>query len=116
MSAVTSFASLLMMPVPAWIVVFSVVGLYVIQYLSVVRRLESHGRSLGHMDRWANSVESRLERLSLAFGDETPPPVYRDRHPAAPANDLRRRPVDIRTMSDRQVRALLSRLVDERAA
>jgi hypothetical protein len=116
MSAVTSLASLLVMPVPAWIVVLAVAGLYAIQHVMVVRRLNSHARSLGHMDRWADSVEARLEDVSLALGHEEPPPVYRDRRVPAAANDRARRPLDIRSMSDRQVRALLGRLVGEHAA
>ena len=32
--------------------------------MTVVRRLDSHARSLGHMDRWADAVEARLEDLS----------------------------------------------------
>lgn len=119
MSAVTSLASLLAMPVPAWIAVFAIAGLYAVQHVTVVRRLNSHARSLGHMDRWANSVEARLEDLAIETGLETapPPPPVRNRKLPAAANDRQRQPpVDIRTMSDRQVRALLSRLVGEKAA
>jgi hypothetical protein len=120
MSAVTSLASLLAMPVPAWIALLAIAGLYAVQHMTVVRRLNSHARSLGHMDRWADSVEARLEDLALATGLETapppPPPVAKQRRLPPPANDRHRPPVDIRNMSDRQVRALLSRLVGERAA
>jgi hypothetical protein len=64
-------------------------------------------------------VEARLEDLALETGLETappPPPPVRQRRLPPPANDRQRQPVDIRDMSDRQVRALLSRLVGERAA
>jgi hypothetical protein len=120
MSSVMSLASLLAMPVPAWIIFLAIAGLYAIQHLSVVRRLNSHARSLGHMDRWADSVEARLEELAVETGLETappPPPPVKHRRLPVPANDRpKQQPVDIRNMSDRQVRALLSRLVGERAA
>jgi hypothetical protein len=117
MSAVTSLASLLAIPVPAWIVFLAIAGLYAVLHVTVVRRLNSHARSLGHMDRWADTVESRLEDLALETGIETaPPPPVKQRRLPPPANDRHRQPVDIRNMSDRQVRALLSRLVGERAA
>lgn len=122
MSAVTSLSSLLAMPVPAWIVLMAIAGFYAVQHLTVVRRLQSHARSIGHMDRWANTVEARLEDLAIETGFETgfevapPPPPFKQRRLPAPANDRPRHPVDIRNMSDRQVRALLTRLVGERAA
>jgi hypothetical protein len=118
MSAVTSLVSLLAMPVPAWIALIAIAGLYAVNHVTLVRRLNSHARSLGHMDRWADSVEARLEELAIETGLETapPPPPVKHRKLPAPANDRPRQPVDIRTMSDRQVRALLSRLVGERAA
>ena len=118
MSAVTSLSSLLAMPVPAWIVLMAIAGFYAVQHLTVVRRLQSHARSIGHMDRWANTVEARLEDLAIETGFETapPPPPFKQRRLPAPANDRPRHPVDIRSMSDRQVRALLTRLVGERAA
>lgn len=70
------------------------------------------------MDHWADTVEARLEDLALETGIDTapPPPPVRQRRLPPPANDRHRQPVDIRDMSDRQVRALLSRLVGERAA
>ena len=118
MSAVTSLASLLAMPVPAWIALIGIAGLYAVQHVTVVRRLNSHSRSIGHMDRWANIVEARLEDLAIETGLDTapPPPPPRPSRLPAPANDRQRQPVDIRNMSDRQVRALLTRLVGERAA
>jgi hypothetical protein len=118
MSAVTSLASLLAIPVPAWIVLLAIAGLYAVLHVTVVRRLNSHARSLGYMDRWADTVEARLEDLALETGIDTapPPPPVRQRRLPPPANDRHRQPVDIRDMSDRQVRALLSRLVGERAA
>jgi hypothetical protein len=117
MSAVTSLASLLAIPVPAWIVLLAVAGLYAVLHVTVVRRLNSHARSLGYMDRWADTVEARLEDLAHETGIETaPPPPVKQRRLPPPANDRHRHPADIRDMSDRQVRALLSRLVGERAA
>ena len=118
MSAVTSLASLLAMPVPAWIALIAMAGLYAVQQMTVVRRLNSHSRSIGHMDRWANTVEARLEDLAIETGLDTAPPPQpvKQRKLPAPANDRPRQPVDIRNMSDRQVRALLTRLVGERAA
>jgi hypothetical protein len=119
MSAVTSLASLLAIPVPAWIVLLAIAGLYAVLHVTVVRRLNSHSRSIGHIDRWANTVEARLEDLAIETGLETappPPPPVKHRKLPAPANDRPRQPVDIRNMSDRQVRALLTRLVGERAA
>ena len=119
MSAVTSLASLLAMPVPAWIALIAMAGLYGVLHATVVRRLNSHSRSIGHMDRWANTVEARLEDLAIETGLETAPPPrppVKHRKLPAPANDRPRQPVDIRNMSDRQVRALLTRLVGERAA
>ncbi len=124
MSAVTSLASLLAMPVPAWIALIAMAGLYAVQHVTVVRRLNSHSRSIGHMDRWANTVEARLEDLAIETGLDTappppPPPAAKPaKHRRLPvaANDRPKHPVDIRNMSDRQVRALLTRLVGERAA
>jgi hypothetical protein len=117
MSEVMSLASLLAMPVPAWIVFAAIAGLYAVQHLTVVRRLNSHSRSLGHMDRWADTVECRLEDLALDTGlDTAPPPHPRNRRLPVPANDRHKHTVDIRNMSNRQVRALLSRLVGEHAA
>lgn len=118
MSAVTSLASLLAFPVPAWILLTAIAGLYAVLHVTVVRRINSHARSLGHMDRWADTVETRLEELALETGLEAapPPPPVRQRRLPPPANDRFRQPVNIRDMSDRQVRALLSRLVGERAA
>jgi hypothetical protein len=116
MSAVTSLASLLAMPVPAWIVVFAVAGLYIVQHVTLARRLDSHARSFGHMDRWADSVESRLDDLALEFGQDPSDMPCRRRSLPPAANDRHRRPADIRNLSDRQVRALLTRLVGDRAA
>ena len=119
MSPVMSLASLLAMPVPAWIVIAAIAGLYAVQHLTVVRRLNIHARSLGHMDRWADSVECRLEDIALETGLDfapPPPPPVKHRRLPVPANDRHKQTVDIRNMSDRQVRALLSRLVGERAA
>ena len=122
MSAIAALASLLAMPVPAWIAFAAIAGLYAVQHVTVVRRLDSHARSLGHMDRWANLVEARLEDLALETGLAPPPPPpppspsKAQRRLPPPAHERRPRPASIGNMSDRQVRDLLSRLVGERAA
>jgi hypothetical protein len=120
MSAITSLASLLAMPVPAWLALAALAVFFAVQQVSVVRRLDSHARSLGHMDRWADSVEARLEDLALETGLESPPPPpplpKASRRATAAVNGRPRHPAGIRGMSDRQVRALLTRLVGERTA
>ena len=81
MSALTPLADLLGMPVPAWIVVLGLAGLYAIQHVTVARRVERHVRMLSHLDRWANSVESRLDELGQglplprAVGEGNRPPA-----------------------------------------
>lgn len=109
MSAFTSLANLMLVPVPAWIALVAIAGLYAVQQVTLARRLDSHARSLGHMDRWANSVEARLEQLGQGM----------DAGATAPVHDRRQRqerPVDLRSLSDQQLRALLVRLVGARAS
>jgi hypothetical protein len=120
MSAVTSLTQILATPIPAWLTLLAIgviaVAFYAVQQISIVKRLDSHARSLGHMDRWADVVESRLEELAQGLnpwsaasrGERRPIPVS--------ANDRPERPVDFRDLSDDQVRSLLIRLVGTRAA
>jgi hypothetical protein len=109
MSALTPLADLLGMPVPAWIVVLGLAGLYAIQHVTVARRVERHVRMLSHLDRWANSVESRLDEL----GQGLPlPRAVGEGYQAA----RRQRRGDVRSLSNEQFRALIARLVGARAA
>ena len=107
MSVIIAVVSLFAMPVPAWIVLFAIVGLYVVQYATVTRRVESHARTLGHLDRWANSVEARLDVVGEALGHA---PAQR---PAKSANRPRK---EQRSMTSEQVSALIERIVGSRAA
>ena len=109
MSALTPLADLLGMPVPAWIVVLGLAGLYAIQHVTGARRVERHVRMLSHLDRWANSVESRLDEL----GQGLPlPRAVGEGYQAA----RRQRSGDVRSLSNEQFRALIARLVGARAA
>jgi hypothetical protein len=112
MSLITSLAELMTMPVPAWVALLAIAGLYTVQQVTVARRIDSHARILGHMDRWANSVEARLEALGQGM-EQAPPPA---RRPARPQPKGRERPTSSRSLSPDQVRDLISRLVDTRAA
>lgn len=112
MSAVTSLVHVMTMPVPAWIVFVAIIGLYVVQHVTITRRVESHARSLGHLDRWANSVETRLDVVGQALG-HAPAPRRPAARPAAAANRPRKDP---RGMTGEQVTALIERIVGTRAA
>jgi hypothetical protein len=102
MSVIIAAVSLFAMPVPAWIVLVAIVGLYVVQYVTITRRVESHARCLGHLDRWANSVEARLDVVGQALGHAPGERL------AKPANRPRK---DKRSMTSDQVTALLERIV-----
>jgi hypothetical protein len=97
------------MPVPAWIVFVAIVGLYAVQHVTVARRVDSHARILAHMDRWANSVEVRLDVVGQALGH-----APAQRHEPSPKQ--RQNPKEFRNLSNDQVRALISRIVGTRAA
>lgn len=129
MSAIAFLGSLLAMPIPAWLMAFIIGGLYLVHHVTVGRRLESYARSLSHMDRWADSVEMRLE--DMGYEDRRTPVAARpapprlDRRMLTPANDRRippqvndrrRKPADYRELSDSEVTALISRLIRDRAA
>jgi hypothetical protein len=109
MFVVTSLADLLAMPVPAWIFFVALGGLYAIQHITLTRRVHSHARILSHQDRWANSVEMRLDEVGQAMGHA---PLAR-RIPSEPAQRTNK---DFRSLSNEQVRALIGRLVGARAA
>ena len=112
MSLITSLAEFMTMPVPAWVALLAIAGLYTVQQVTVARRINSHARILGHMDRWANSVEARLEALGQGM-EQAPSPA---RRPARPQPKGHERPINSRSLSPDQVRDLISRLVDTRAA
>jgi hypothetical protein len=129
MSVITSLASLLAMPIPLWLMAFIIGGLYLAHRFTLERRLESYARSLSHMDRWADSVEMRLEEMGFesrrAPIATRPAPPRLDRRLLTPANDRRvppqanerrRKSDDLRELSDSEVTALISRLVRDRAA
>ena len=131
MSAISFLASLLVMPMPAWFMVFIIGGLYLAHHITVGRRLDSYARSLGHLDRWADSVEARLEdmgyedRRAPIAARPAPQPPRLDRQILTPANDRRmvpqfsdrrRKSNDMRELSDSEVTALISRLIRDRAA
>lgn len=109
MSALTPLADLLAMPVPAWIVVLAIAGFYAIQHVTVARRIERHARMLSHLDRWANSVESRLDEVGQGL------PLPRAGGEAVHASRRQRRK-DFRSLSNAQFQALIARLVGARAA
>ncbi len=108
-SAFTSLANLLAMPVPAWIVFIAIIGLYAVQHATVTRRVESHARILTHLDRWANSVEVRLDEVGQALGHA---PLARRVQPPAARHAQR----DFGSLTNEQVKALIGRLVGTRAA
>ena len=112
MSLIASLTELMTMPVPGWVALLAIAGLYIVQQVTVARRIDSHARILGHLDRWANSVEARLEALGQGM-EQAPPPARRQ---ARPQPARRERPSDPRSLSPDQVRDLISRLVGERAA
>jgi hypothetical protein len=129
MSAITILVSLLVMPIPAWLMVFIIGGLYLAHQSFVGRRLDGYARSLNHMDRWADSVEARLEEMGYedrrAPVAARPAPPRFERRMMSPANDRRippqvsdrrRKPADYRELSDSEVTALISRLIRDRAA
>lgn len=112
MSLIASLTELMTMPVPAWVALLAIAGLYIVQQVTVARRIDSHARILGHLDRWANSVEARLEALGQGM-EQAPPPA---RRPARPKPSAAARPFDSRSLSPDQLRDVISRLVDTRAA
>ena len=109
MSAVTSLVDMMAMPVPVWIVFAAIIGFYAVQHVTVTRRVQSHARILSHLDRWANSVEVRLDVVGQELG-----------HAPAPRRDasatVRRKPKNGHGLSNDQVQELISRLVGARAA
>jgi hypothetical protein len=112
MSPLTALSDVLTMPVPAWIALVAIGGLYAVQHLTVARRIDSHARILGHLDRWANSVELRLEELGQGM-DSLPAAPRRAGRPPVSARKHR---ADFGNLSNEQVRALISRLIGTRAA
>ena len=109
MSALTPLVELLGMPVPAWITVLAIAGLYAIQHVTMTRRIDRHSRILSHLDRWANSVESRLDDL----GQGLPQPRAGGEANLASRRQRRR---DFSSLSNAQFQALLARLIGARAA
>jgi hypothetical protein len=120
MSFFTSLASVLATPTPAWLMAFIIGGLYLAHHLMLGRRLQSYARSFNHMDRWADSVEMRLE--DMGYDDHRTPVAVRpapprlDRRMMTPANDRRRNHTHYRELSDSEVTALISRIIRDRAA
>ena len=95
MSSVSHLYHLLDWQVPAWLALLTFAGLAIsfMQTVRLARRVDRHARSIGHMDDWADVVETRLEefdgRIANAAAD-----------PAATG----------RPLTDEQVRAVVSLL------
>ena len=116
MSDLDVFIKLVTAPVPAWCAGLAILALLLVQQITVVRRMRSHGRSFGHTDRWALTVEGRLDELEQRMRFTTPATPSARHADTAPANDGYERNVSFRDLSDRQVSALIDRLVRARAA
>lgn len=120
MFSVTSLANLLATPVQAWVIILAVATVaavsYVVLRVTVVRRLDSHSRSLGHMDRWADDVESRMDDLARGLNPWSA--LARDQRRLNPecASGLTARAMDSGNLSNEQVKTLISRLLGTRAA
>jgi len=110
MSAITFLASLLAMPVPVWFVLLAMLGLFAALHLTLGRRLDSHARSLGHMDRWADSVEARLDEIAPERPQGLFAPPGRSAHFLTAANDASVAEQDMRRLSDRDIKDVLSRI------
>lgn len=109
MSAVLSLVHVMTMPVPAWIVFVAIIGIYAVLHVTITRRVESHARVLSHMDRWANSVEVRLDVVGQALGHAPAPRRTAERPTRQPRKDER-------GLTNEQVTALIQRIVGTRAA
>ncbi len=108
---ITFLASLLSAPMPAWLMFAALLGLFAWMHVNVERRLRSHARSLGHMDRWADTVEARLETVA----PERPQGLFaapgRGAHFLTAANDAPAdTPPDLRALSEREMKDVLTRI------
>jgi len=75
MSVLASLAGLLSAPMPSWVVILVLAAAMLfhgLQHAAIRRRLGSHARSIGHMDRWASMIDERLEELAIEDGVVSP--------------------------------------------
>lgn len=110
MSVISFLASLLAAPMPAWLMLAVMLGLFAWMQASLARRLASHARSLGHMDRWADTVEARLDEIAPERPQGLFAPPGRAAHFLTAANDAVSAPPDIRKLSDREMKDVLTRI------
>ena len=75
MSVLASLTGLLTAPMPGWVLILVLAAAMLShgwQHAATRRRLDSHARSIGHMDRWASMVDERLEELAAEDGVVSP--------------------------------------------
>ncbi len=117
MSAITFLASLLAAPVPVWLAAVMMAAAAAVLHQTLTRRLDSHARSLGYMDRWADTVEARLEEIAPERPKGLFAPPGRAAHFLTAANDQPEPAEDIRNLSEREMKDVLTRITHrDRAA